>query len=162
MKRKWDLFKAEEHNGKDELWGRSPLCFLGHSPETQLWSSTTGYFHWAPWVHRGSCSESTWQMGGRWEGVQSCRDTQNWGHSCFCVYSGPRMDDVTSSSRGEAESWIIHEPAAQPSEIINRMSALPHRLQNWCGGAALPRLRGHGHQCWAHPGGRRHSQFFPW
>jgi len=23
------------------------------------------------------------------------RDTQNRGHCCFCVYSGPRMDDVT-------------------------------------------------------------------
>lgn len=29
------------------------------------------------------------------------RDTQNGGHCCFCIYSGPRMDDVTSSGSGK-------------------------------------------------------------
>lgn len=41
------------------------------------------------------------------------------------------------------------------------MSALPRTPQSWCRGAALPRLRGHGHQRWARLGGRRHSRFFP-
>lgn len=83
-----------------------PLSALScHSTETHLWSSAKGYFQGATWVHPGSCSESTWQLGGRWERAQSCRDTRNRGHCCLCVYSGPRMDDdVTSSSSGKAES----------------------------------------------------------
>lgn len=62
------------------------------------------------------------------------RDTQNGGHCCFCIYSGPRMDDVTSSGSGKQS----HESSMNrtSSEIINGVSAL-RTLQIWYRGAGF-------------------------
>lgn len=60
-----------------------------------------------------SCSESRWALrvfllsghtaagSGAGGSPGRARDTQSRGHCCFCVYSGPRMDDVTSSGGGK-------------------------------------------------------------
>lgn len=85
----------------------TPLC--PPAQETPRWALGV-HQHPTQWTH--SC------RGWGGQEPRAGEDTQSRGHCCFCVYSGPRMDDVTSSGGGKRS----HESSANRPRLRDNKS----------------------------------------